>query len=204
MKWILVLIFVVGCAQLPVPSEVAIETLMPVAVEVPQPKPVETPRPQKKRVRVMVASLTGFVPAQDERFRKISERLEEVINSEEFENGVRSFTFDKKLNFVDTEDSNDKVFESVTKEDWILEYRLESMRGSTVGYTLPKVKWIAINKAKFNHMDDADIACNIVHEYGGHKLGRYGHSKRWNRARDYSVPYGIGYLAERIYRKMYP
>ena len=199
MKLLLAFLFF-SCAQLPVPVEKSPE----VAVEVL--RPIEVEAPKFRKVKVIIATLedkTGkraFSEKRAERFKLIASRVEEIINSEEFEKGVKEFTFNGKKSFVDTTHSNDKVFETITKNDWTLHYRLESLRSSTVGYTYPNVEWIAINSKKFDAMDDAEIAANIVHEYGGHKLG-YAHAQKWSKPRDYSVPYGIGKLTQSLYQR---
>lgn len=177
------------------PTETEVVTLPPITVG---------PEVVVNSIKLPIVSLTGFTEAQATRFKKIVANVEVVINTQEFKEMVLNFTYNKKMAFVDNGGfTNAQILEKVLSKDWPIEYKLESMRSYTVGYTYPSVTWIAINKKNFNDYDDGDIACNILHEMGGHKIGRFDHAQKWSQSRDYSVPYGIGYGGEKIYRKMF-
>lgn len=202
MKLLLVLILILsGCSHQPAKSPV--EIAAPVAIEILQPDIVP-----EHIIKVEIDSLKGFSAAQEIRFKKIASNVQAVINSPAFKEGILNFTYNSKKQFVSTNDTNEQVAQNVLSKDWKLEYKLEYIAKKpfvalTVGYTYPSVTWIVINSKIFDTYDDADIACNIFHEYGGHKLGRYGHDQSYSKSRDYSVPYGIGSLGEKIYRKMF-
>lgn len=156
-------------------------------------------------VKINVVSLTGFNTTQAERFKKIVKNCEVVINSKEYASGVLLFSYQDKQKFIDTTDSNEVILKKILSKDWELEYKLERLSAfsKSIGYTYPTVKWIALNSRKYPSLSDGDVCANIVHEYGGHKFGRYGHAMKWSEARDYSVPYGLGYLAEKVYVNMF-
>lgn len=193
---LLLLLLLTACASTP-PStikesnEVVVETL----------KPIEVTAPSIKQTKVIITSLTGFGEAQAARFKKIAANVEVILNSPEYKEAILNHTWKGQKQFVSTTDSTQQVWDKITSADWKLEYRLERLSrfSKTIGYTYPNVSWIVINGRKFPYMSDADIAANIAHEYGGHKLGRYGHDMNWSEARDYSAPYGIGYTLEKIY-----
>lgn len=183
----------------------------PVATEVMKPVPSVPAEPVKVDewiVKVNVKSLTGFNETQSARFKKIAANVQTIINTKEFKDAVLNHSYLGKKQFISTTDSNEKVLQKILSKDWSLIYRLEYIAKKpfvalTVGYTYPSVDWIVINSKIFNTMGDEEIAANIVHEYGGHKFGRYDHDSKWNKARDYSTPYGLGSIAEKIYLKKF-
>lgn len=155
-------------------------------------------------IKVEVVSLKGFDPLQDLRFRAIAAKTEQVINSKDFQDGVESFSYQGKAVFTDSLDTPTTVFKTITTKDWSLEYRMEKLFSrKTIGYTLPTVTWIAFNSRFWYKLQDAEISANICHEYGGHKFGRYSHASKWSKSRDYSVPYFLGSLCEKIYLKRF-
>lgn len=203
-----------SCAQMPTPveksPEVAVDTMKPVEVKPSQPTLPEHPKPlpdQKPEIAIIIKELKWFsaIPGSDARFRKIAANTQKVINSKKFEDRIRGHKYEGKSQFVDTTDTPDQVYEKIMSKDWVLEYRLEKLRlgSSTIGYTYPSVSWIAFNSRKWHVLSDADISANICHEYGGHKFGRYSHSMKWNKARPYSTPYGIGTACSEVYEEMF-
>jgi hypothetical protein len=154
-------------------------------------------------VQILILSLKGFNGVQEMRFRAVSANTEVIINSAEFKDKIIGWKYSNKSQFVSTSDSPAQVYQKIMSKHWALDYKLESLRSSTVGYTYPDVNWIAINSNKWNKFEDADISGNICHEYGGHKLGRYDHTSSYNSARPYSAPYGIGDTCRELYRKKF-
>lgn len=153
---------------------------------------------------VSVKSLKGFDVAGAARFERIARNVGAILESNEFFAAVKGWYTPsaKGFKFHDTPDNNIHVLHKILSKKWELEYRLENMRSSTVGYTYPNVSWIALNRRKFPKMSDAEVAANICHETC-HKFG-YGHSRKPNKDRPYSVPYGIGFLCKSIYHKTFP
>lgn len=183
-----------GFRRQPVPE------LPPPPVQAPETLPAKAPN---IKVRILVKSLTNFSPAAAARFRKVVANLETVVNSPEFEAGVKGWYHKGKNEFFDTTDTPAQVFNKITSKDWELEYKMMWLaHKSTVGYTKPEVSWIALNTR--NYLADEDLAQNICHEYGAHKLGGYVHSYYPTADRPFSGPYGVGYLCGTIYEKMFP
>lgn len=170
------------------------------------PKPTKPPvevvlTPAQAQVKINIIKLTGFNPAQEARYRKVIARTELIINSAEFKIAVSNFLHKGKAQFFDTLDSNQNVLSKVLSKDWDLEYRLEYMRvgSSTIGYTYPDVQWIALNARKYAGLSDKDLSANLCHEMGGHKIGRYEHSSKYNSNRPFSVPYGLGSICSDLF-----
>lgn len=164
---------------------------------------IELPARSERLVKIEIKSLKGFDSIQELRFRNIVANLNKVVNLKAFETEVKAHTYKGKNYFVDTSDTPEEVFNKITSADWPLEYRLEWIAArSTIGYTYPNVSWIALNSRKFYSLTDADIAANICHEYGGHKFGRYNHAMKWSESRDYSAPYGLGTICNKLYKRV--
>lgn len=200
--------FATSCLTYKIPTTVDeipdIELPPPTEIAKPEVEPAPIVVPTIKTVGLHIVSLTGFTKAQEDKFKKIIANCEIILNSNEFKQAILDFTYNGKKQFVSTTDSNEQVLEKLLSKDWPLEYRLEyRIYGKTIGYTLPSVTWIVIYTKFFNILSDAEIAGNIFHELGGHKVGRYGHDMKWSKPRDYSAPYGIGYVSEKIYHKMF-
>jgi hypothetical protein len=69
---------------------------------------------------------------------------------------------------------------------------------SAIAYRQPPEKKINLNSAYFTEKVSAcRWAATMAHESLGHSLGNYGHSSKWNVAREYSVPYKIGGASEK-------
>ena len=188
----------------PLPAEVT-PTPAPAHPVIVVPTPTEVK--ESKQIKVTIKRLLNFNSAQEKRFRRIAANVEVVINTVEFKGEVTLHKYNGKSMFVSTKDTPAQVYAKIMAKDWALDYRLEALSRITsrnvIGYTLPSVTWIAFNSYKWSYLDDADIAANICHEYGGHKFGRYDHDQNWSASRDHSAPYWLGTACERVYRKLY-
>lgn len=155
------------------------------------------------KTEVVIVYLSGFSPKEEARFKEIVRKTQIVINLPQFQSRVENFTFNGEKRFHFTPDSTIKVFQKITSQRWLLEYKLEWIWAkSTIGYTMKSVSWIALNSRRFGKMKDSAVAANICHEFGGHKLGSYDHEKQWNPKRDFSVPYGIGTICGELYEEL--
>lgn len=157
------------------------------------------------KVKIEFVELKWFDAIQKERMIKIAKNLEVVINSDQFKQELLNVEWNNKKQMVSTSDTNEQVYNKITSADWKLTYKLVKLRygSSVIGYTLPNVEWIALNSRKYYYLTDADLAANMAHEYGGHKFGKYDHDMKWSKSRDYSAPYAIGSVVEKIYNQMF-
>jgi hypothetical protein len=67
---------------------------------------------------------------------------------------------------------------------------------NTVGYTYPSDLIVYTNSKFHNSYDACNVASNLTHEWT-HKMG-FGHDMKWNRDRDYTVPYGHNSIIEKL------
>lgn len=155
-------------------------------------------------VKVHLVKVTGATEDDIQKLNKVSGIIEEILGSEEFKQRVLNFTFNGKKQFVDTTLSNVKVYESIMSgsekyspdANGVMDISLNFyyQNKNTIGYTIPNSESIFLNHKYYNTYDAYEAAGNIVHEWT-HKLG-FEHAKYWSTSRDYSVPYGIGYIVD--------
>lgn len=162
---------------------------------------VTLPQAAPVYVEIKILKLTGYSPKQEVRYRKVIFRVEEVINSEIFKAKVLGFQHKGKAHFFDTPDSNQTVLTKILSKHWPLDSRLEYMRKgtSTIGYTYSSVQWLALNARKFDYLSDKELASNLIHELGSHKVGGYQHSKYNDSNRPFSAPYGLGSIVAGLF-----
>ena len=70
---------------------------------------------------------------------------------------------------------------------------------NVIGYTYSNTPWQWVYARILNSWGPVDIASNLIHEYC-HKLG-YEHEYRYTNAREYSVPYAVGYFVQKYKAK---
>lgn len=64
---------------------------------------------------------------------------------------------------------------------------------SAVAFRVPPKTEINMNRSRFKvSTGDCDWAATMAHEGLGHALGNYGHSMKWTRQREDTVPYLLG------------
>lgn len=144
------------------------------------------------------------------KLNKAVKYIEEYLNSGEFENFVKSYSFeDSNGNIVRkfhyTELSNEEVFAKIKSGSEVLtpehdgeadiEIELDrSWTRNVIGYTYPTTPMQWIYAKFFINWSAEEIAGNILHEYC-HKLG-FDHEYKWTHDREFSVPYALGYAIE--------
>lgn len=155
-------------------------------------------------------NFVNFKPDEEEKVYKAIDIIKAVIGSKEFKERVLNFEYNGKKEFVDNQGlTNIEIYqklldgrESLSPEldhQMDLELELYFSYRNTVGYTYPEELKIWMNKKFFRVYTPAEVAGNLFHEWT-HKLG-FSHSFRYNKARDYSVPYGLGYLIRELGKK---
>lgn len=159
------------------------------------------------------------------KLREAVDLWERVFNSEEFKREVESYSYtEKRCNWFRCKTvekrgfyhwANDPVFSNVyeyilkgketlnPKENGIadIEVRIdETNKKGIIGFTYPSVRWQAIYRYWFSKSSAASIASNLCHEWL-HKAG-FGHSYKYTNMRKHSVPYAVGYIVERLAKKL--
>ena len=123
------------------------------------------------------------------------EKLNVIINSEEFKKRVLAFRFTSTQGL-----KNDQIYSVIMsgKEkltplenySWDFQVKFYTKRLSkVVGYTYPSITYIYCNTKFFDKHDIAEVAANFAHEYC-HKLG-FDHKSASEHT---SIPYAIGYI----------
>lgn len=138
--------------------------------------------------------------------------IKKIINSDEFHDLVLEYTFQGSKTFNDNNKyTNEEVYQLILLGSEIIgnraanntmdvELELYEDGSKTIGYTFPHTTRIWMNRKYFNRYTPAQVAGNLMHEWM-HKLG-FSHSLKWNKDREHSVPYAIGYLIEDLAEKL--
>ena len=133
--------------------------------------------------------------------------LKRINNSKEYKQAVLDFTYLGKKRFVDNEGmSNAQIYNHLIggaealrptlnyQMDLTVECYYEN--NSTVGYTMASINKIYANTKFHKSYSACQTASNLQHEWS-HKMG-FGHAVRWATSRDYSVPYGLNTIVEKL------
>jgi hypothetical protein len=147
---------------------------------------------------------TNYTKEQKAKVVEASKRIETIVNSDKFKQGVLDFSYQGKKKFVDTELTNEQVFNKIYEGAETLKPEVNHQmdialtmytgRTSTIGYTYPNVLRVWTNSKYHNNYGPCEIVGNVFHEWL-HKLG-FVHAFRYSSSRDYSVPYALGYMVE--------
>jgi hypothetical protein len=150
----------------------------------------------------------NFGPQDQAKVESAVSLMKKVISSPEFKEAVLGHTYKGEKTYVDNKGlSNEEIYRiiidgaeemGVTTKNNRLDVELELYRDSTttIGYTYPDSTRIWMNLKYFQKYTPLKVAGNLMHEWM-HKLG-FGHELKYNKDRDYSVPYAIGYLLEKM------
>lgn len=162
-------------------------------------------------ISVDIETMQGFGKVGQEKVSQAVELLTEVLNSQEFKNGVIHYKYQGKEQFANNTLNgktvgNQVVYQTIlagrenyaSTDDHTVDLNLILYTppwykpSNVVGYTYPNSKSIWMNSKFFNQFSAAQVAGNMAHEWL-HKLG-FGHDYNSTSRRPYSVPYAVGYL----------
>lgn len=188
---------------------------LPAACPIPDPSPDPTPDPGGDVPNEALTfdanvQLINFEREDEDKLYKAIEIIKKVVASEEFRSKVLNFTYNGKKQFIDNNGkTNAQIYQMLLegKEDlrpevdneMDLELQLYYSLRNTVGYTTPGELRIYMNTRFFDPYTPSEVAGNVFHEWT-HKLG-FDHDSSYSESRDYSVPYGLGYLIEELGKK---
>jgi hypothetical protein len=194
MRLVVVLIFLISCASEQVLSPPPPKSLDIILPEIRVESPIIKEAPRTK----VHLTLSKFNDNQASRLIAVGKKVEEIINLPQFKEKVINFYTNKVRKFNETNDTNERVYQTLMSKEWDVKIELGTARKKTLGWTYPSTPWIWFNSKNFNAREDSGLAGTICHEWS-HKLG-YGHSARYYRGREYTVPYAIGTICAEFYR----
>lgn len=157
--------------------------------------------------------MIGFDAAQSDKVLTAGELIKEVVASQEFKNKILNHKYKGKKTFVDNNGlTNAQIYAKILEAAEVvagaganntmdLELELYSASTNVVGYTLPSVVRVWMNKKFFNTFKPYQVAGNMFHEWL-HKVG-FGHDFEATASRPYSVPYAVGYIVREMAKKIY-
>ena len=159
--------------------------------------PEPTPPPIVTEVGNVIFEPKKYYATKDEAdmIRLAGKKMNEIVQSKEF------FDCIKNRKLIQT---NGRTPEQVAAH-------LQSIKGtvpvvmyyrrftSAVAYRQPPSTTINLNRKYFvRSIGVCEWSSTMGHEALGHALGEYGHDFKWNKMRDFSVPYSINYCFEQV------
>lgn len=167
----------------------------------------DAPVPEEALIFDAEFNLTNFEVADEEKLAKAIEIIKKVIATDEFKDKVLNFTYNGKKEFIDNRGyTNGQIYQILLRgkeklkpeinHKMDLELELYYSNQNTVGYTMVNTMKIWMNTKYFDVYTPSQVAGNVFHEWT-HKLG-FDHATTYSVSRDYSVPYGLGYLIRQL------
>lgn len=155
--------------------------------------------------------MVGFNDEEVEKMGLALALIKKVVKSEEFKSHILNYRYKKKMTFNDNQGlSNEQIYQKIldgsetlnpgNNKRMDLEVELYEEASKTIGYTYPNVTKVWVNKKYFSKYTPVQVADNLFHEWL-HKIG-FDHAVEWNSDRKHTVPYAIGYIVEKLARKM--
>jgi hypothetical protein len=148
----------------------------------------------------------GFSADDIKKVQGAVKMIKKIIASDEFRELVINYRFlDKKQFHENSGYSNEEIYQLIllgsettgnrlANNTMNVELELYEDNSKTIGYTYPHTTKIWMNRKYFHKYTKAQVAGNLMHEWL-HKLG-FTHAVKWDKDREHSVPYAIGYLIE--------
>jgi hypothetical protein len=150
---------------------------------------------------------TGTTSSQEAKIQTAEEKLRSVVASEAFRTAVLNHTYNGKKQFLNNNGlTNQQIYNKIlegaetlqpSKNNTMdLNVKLYYENSTTVGYTMTNSKTINMNTKFFNKYSASEVAHNMMHEWA-HKLG-FGHAVNYSTSRNYSVPYALGTIMNKL------
>lgn len=167
-------------------------------------------------IKVNIATVNGFTPEELKRVQAAQLKLNKILNTDKFKEGVLRFTTDGLFRFyyrksflgkwIDKPYTNHEVYEILTQhsiDDTAaikqIDLHLEMLPGGDVeqlGYTNVETQKIYTYRNWFNNLSLAGYTSHLAHEWC-HQLG-FSHANKPAETTAHSVPFGIGKITENI------
>ncbi len=144
---------------------------------------------------------------QEDKIVLAEEKIRDVIASEEFRTKILNHTYNGKKTFVDNGGlTNTEIYYKILygaeklqpakDNEMDLGIKVYYENSNVVGYTTTGSKNINMNTKYLNNYTSNQVTRNMMHEWL-HKLG-FKHAVNYSTSRDYSVPYAVGSIMEKI------
>ena len=152
--------------------------------------------------------LINFTDDQQKKINDAAEIIKKIITTAAFKERILNYKFQGKKAFNNNQGlSNEEIYQKIIEgaelqngqiKDHSMDIEIELFyeKNKTIGYTYSHTKRVWINDKYFAQYDAVKVADNLMHEWM-HKLG-FEHSYEWNKDRDHSVPYAVGYILEEL------
>lgn len=154
-------------------------------------------------VSIDVHEMINFTEEESKKYKRAVAAAKFALNSKMFKDELMKLQLtsvegDTNLQIYEKIRSGVDLFNKEVDNDLDVYVTMYYKNNKVVGYTNPSTNKTWLNRKFFSQYDEADIACNLVHEWL-HKAG-FDH----NSASDHtSVPYAVGYLVEKVIRAIY-
>lgn len=170
----------------------------------------DTPVPNLALTWDANVSFINFTGEQQNKVLDAVDLIKQVIASEEFKKRVLGFKYNGKKAFIDNNGlTNAQIYQKILEgseklrpgKNNTMDITVETyyVDANVIGYTLPSINKIYMNRKYFNTFTPVQISSNMVHEWL-HKLG-FGHDYESTPTRPYSVPYAVGYIVKALAEK---
>jgi hypothetical protein len=155
-------------------------------------------------------SFINFTREQENKVLDAVDLIKQVVASEAFKKKILNFTYKGKKAFIDNNGlTNAQVYKKILEaseklnpgKNNTMDITVETYftDANVIGYTMPSINKIYMNRKYFNNFTPVQISSNMVHEWL-HKLG-FGHDYESTPTRPYSVPYAVGYIVKSLAAK---
>lgn len=170
-----------------------------------------SPVPVQAQTFDINAILTGFERDQEAKVYEAFDLIKKVVASDEFKNRILNKKYNGKKTFVDNGGYTNaqiykKILEGAEKlnpaknNTMDLQLKTYFVSAPVIGYTMPSINIIYMNRKFLNIFEPHEVAMNLTHEWL-HKLG-FKHAAKMNDARPHSVPYAVGYIMRELAQKL--
>lgn len=148
--------------------------------------------------------------SQTTKIRDAEIDIRDVVATEEFRSAIINHTYGGKKTFVDNGGlTNTQIYNKIlagveklngdNDNEMDLGIKTYYENSNTVGWTSTGSRYINMNTKFLNIYNSNQVARNMTHEWL-HKLG-FSHAVNYSYSRDFSVPYAVGKIMERLAAK---
>lgn len=156
------------------------------------------------------AELVDFNADHEAKLHEAFDIIKRVIASDEFKKKVLNKKFNGKKTYVDNNGlTNAQIYKKILEASekltpgnnntMDLSLATYFTKDPVIGYTMPSIKTIYMNRRYLDNFQPNLVAMNVFHEWL-HKVG-FKHSYENNNSRPHSVPYAIGYIMRDLAKK---